>query len=144
MSKSDPLNLRPNDPIQKWRDEMERMEEERERQRRREEHRERRDALANEAAERRQLEARIAALEQQNRELNEKLAELARTTAQVVDTFTVICEKIDQRNEVEKLKGTMVEKLRAYEAEPKHNRIARERDGEVIDLPNLLAPRRVN
>ena len=73
------------------------------------------------------------------------LVELARATAGVVDTFTDICEKIDQRSEVQKLKDAIVEKLRAYEAEAKERfRFAREKDDGITDLPNDLPLRRVN
>jgi hypothetical protein len=159
MSSFDPLKLRPNDPLEKYRDAAERQEREFERQRRREEHRERRAALADEKAARQLLEARLAAsearlaaLEEANRELTANLVELAQATTQAVDTFEGICEKIDQRNEVQKLKDIMVEKLRAYEAEAKERfRFAREKEsealnshGEITDVPSFLSPKQVN
>jgi hypothetical protein len=85
MSKSDPLNLRPNDPVQKWRNEMERWDEECARERMREARQERRAAMVTEAAERRQLEAWIATLEESYRELQGQIYEATRVAAEAIN-----------------------------------------------------------
>jgi hypothetical protein len=143
MSSFDPLKLRPNDPLEQYRDEAERQEAARERERRREEREQQRAAEAAAANEayvlRQQFEGRVAALEGENRELRENIIDLARATMDAFETITDICEKLDQRDEVSKLKAAVAKKLREREAE---FRFAREKDAEMVDSPNPLPPRR--
>jgi hypothetical protein len=127
---------------------MERLEEEHERERRREEHREHRDALANEAAERRALEARLAALEEQHRELESQVVQITRTTADAIDG---LC---DCRDEIEHEFKTTIAKIeakiteiheRGAEEARKTYQFARERIAEVTGVVDAVAPpRRVN
>jgi hypothetical protein len=145
-SSTDPLGLRQHDPIEKWRAEVEREAQERAAERQREEHEQRAATMAREAAARQQLEARVAELEEQTRQLTVDLNDLARATREAIDTLADVCEKLDQRDEVSKLKEAISRKLREREEELKEERrfrFAREKDGEVTNLPDFL-PRRVN
>jgi hypothetical protein len=147
-SSTDPLGLRQHDPVERWRSQVERDEREAERQRRREEHRERRDALVNEAAERRQLEARIAALEASHHELQRQVVEVTRAAAEAIEVLA------QTRDDIERELKAMLSKLEtriteihergAQEAKRTYE-FARERIGKLTDLPNAMAPpRRVN
>jgi hypothetical protein len=148
FSSTDPLGVRQHDPLEKWRAEVERDERERERERRREEHRQRRNALTNEAAERRALEARIAELEAAHRELQGQIVDITRATSDAIDG---LC---DCRDEIEREFKAAIVKIEAkitdmYEKGAEEARktyqFARERIGELTDLPNSMAPpQRVN
>jgi hypothetical protein len=147
-SSTDPLGVRSHDPVERWRSQVEHDERERERERRRAEHRERRAALANEAAERRQLEARIAALEASHRELTGQVVEITRAAAEAIDVLA------QTRDDIEKELKSMISRLetklteiheRGAQEAKKTYEFARERIGELTDLPNAMAPpRRVN
>ena len=143
MSKSDPLGVRQHDPVQKWRDQMDALEEERERARRREERELRQQQRAAEATARDQaFEARLSALEAQNRELTGSVLEIAQASAQAINDIVDICETLDQRDEVAKLKAAIKTKTRAHE---QTFRFARERPGTPpADMPNFLPKRNVN
>jgi hypothetical protein len=153
-SKTDPLGLRQHDPVQRWKDDAQRREEKfaEERRHEAEEQQRRVDAIAaNEAAQlRNALEARIAALEQRSADLEYNLLEGARATRyaieeiadQLVELNRERREEIrDLRAEVAKLHSTLTElreeRVRSFQG------FAREKDGEVVDLPSFL-PRRVN
>jgi hypothetical protein len=127
---------------------MERLEEERERERRREEHRERRDALANEAAERRALEARLAALEEQHRELESQVAKITRTAADAIEGLCNCRDEIERefKTTIAKIEAKITEiHERGAEEARKTYQFARERIADLTDLPNSMAPpRRIN
>src|SRR5262245_29584226 len=85
MSSFDPLGLRPNDPLEKWRDAVEKQEREFAQARRQREEEQRRHAeaaAANEAARLREaFDQRLAALEARNADLETWLVDVARATA---------------------------------------------------------------
>jgi hypothetical protein len=154
MSSFDPLGLRPNDPLERYREDAERREREfarARRQREREERRAAEAAAANEAVQlRAKLEGRIAALEVAHKELRADLLEVARATREAVEQLAD--QRMDlsreQREEIRELKvevaklGSTLTELREQRAKDQFQ-FAREKDaGEIEDLPNPLPLRR--
>jgi chromosome segregation ATPase len=142
MSKSDP-----HDPVQKWRDEMERLEAERDRERRREEREERRATMANERAARQQLEARLATLEAQHQELAGQVLETARAATEAIEVLATTRDEIERelKAAIAKMQAAIDELLsRGTREAEKAFEFARERIGAVTDLPNFMPVRRVN
>jgi chromosome segregation ATPase len=115
-SKSDPLGLRSDDPIQRWRDDAERLEEQCAAARRQRKQEERRIMTTSEVA---ALEARVAELEGANRELRADLAEVMRAIAASFDTLS--SEPAQTRSDIHRLDiemaklATQVTELRAKE-----------------------------
>jgi len=149
-SKTDPLGLRQHDPVQRWKDAAQRQQEEFAEARRKEEEELRRRQEAAAAYEasllRNALEARIAALEQRNADLETDLMEVARATNRAVEALADQRVELsrEQREELRDLK-IEVAKLGSTQAELRVGtdfRFAREKD--VVDLPSFLPPRRVN
>jgi hypothetical protein len=144
---TDPLGLRQHDPIEKWRAEIERQERERQVERRQERREERRAAMANETAARQQLEVRVAALEEQNRELQGQIAETARVTAVAVNALADARDDLQRHFEdtIAKMQTAITAIREKGEQEAKKTfEFARERIGEITDLPNFMPVRRVN
>jgi hypothetical protein len=152
MSSFDPLGLRPNDPLEQWRDFHEKQEREfaQARRERKQEEQHRADAIAaNEAAQLRYaLEARLAALEERHAHLEADVLDLARATSY---GFNAIADQhiepsAQEREELRDLK-TEVAKLHSILTELREERakgfqFAREKDA-VADLPNFLPQRRI-
>jgi len=151
-SDTDPLGLRPNDRMQKWRDDAQRREEGAAEAKRQEEEEARRRQQAAAAYEagllRNAFEVRIADLEKQIANLWANLIEGARATVDAIDR--VAEQRVDlsreQREEIRDLK-TEVAKLHSTLTEMREERakgfqFAREKD-VVADLPNFLPQRRI-
>jgi DNA repair exonuclease SbcCD ATPase subunit len=148
-SSYDPLGARPNDPIAKWCAEAEQFQRECEQARRELKDEERRDAEAARANRSwSELEQRIAALEAARVELQDGLLEGMRACSEAFDVIfeqrigladKQLDEIHDLKVEVAKL-GSVVTELREQRA--KEFQFARERKGEVEDLPNPLQSRR--
>ncbi len=152
MSSFDPLGLRPNDPLERWRDDAEKQEREfaeARRERKQEEQRRADEIAANEAAQLRYaLEARLAALEERHAGLEGDVLDVVRATTY---GFNAIADQpiepsAQQREELRDLKAE-VAKLHSMLTELREERakgfqFAREKD-VVADLPNFLPQRRI-
>ena len=153
-SKTDPLGIWQHDPVQRWKDDAQRREEKFAEERRKEEEelRRRQEAAAAYEADllRNAFEARISALEQRNADLEDNLVEGLRATRYAIEVIADEHVELsreqreelrDLRAEVAKLHSTLTElreeRFRSFQG------FAREKDGEVVDLPSFL-PRRVN
>src|SRR5262245_14305800 len=110
MSSFDPLGLRPDDPLERWRDFHEKREKERAQARReREQEAQRRaDALAADEATqlRNALEARIAALEERNTNLEQSLVDVCRAVRGAIDNLA------DQRMDLSREQREELRELR--------------------------------
>jgi hypothetical protein len=84
----------------------------------------------------------MVALEAQGRELADSVIEIAQASAQAINDIVDICEKLDQRDEVAKLKAAIKTKMRAHEQSFKFTR--EKTGGRAADMPNFLAKRNVN
>ena len=146
-SKTDPLGIWQHDPVQRWKDDAQRREEKFAEERRKEEEelRRRQEAAAAYEADllRNAFEARISALEQRNADLEDNLVEGLRATRYAIEVIADEHVELsrEQRAEVAKLHSTLTE-LRK-ERSLSFQGFAREKDGELVDLPSFL-PRRVN
>src|SRR5262245_4175173 len=114
MSSYDPLGLRPNDPLEKWRDFHEKREKERAQARREREQEAQRAANAIAADEATQaLEARVAALEEGNTNLEQNLVDVCRAVRGAIDNLADQREDLSREElrelkiEVAKLGSTM-------------------------------------
>jgi hypothetical protein len=111
MSRFDPLGLRPDDPLEKWRDFHEKQEERFAEERRKEQEEERQQQEAAAAYEatllRNAFEARIAALEQRTDDLEINSLEGARATRQAVEVLADEHVELsrEQREELRELKN---------------------------------------
>ena len=151
MSKSDPLGLRPDDPLERWRADAERREQAFAPRRREREQQRAAEAVATSAAQLRQeVERRLAALEAAHADLRAALVVAMRATADGINGLAD--QRMDlsreQRNELRELKievarlGSMLAEVR--EQRVKGFQFAREREDEVTDLPKSLPGRAVN
>ena len=131
MSSFDRLGLRPNDPLERWRDAAEKQEREfaqAQRERKQEEQCRADEISASEAAQLRYvLEARLAALEARNAELESNVADAMRAVRYGFDTLA------DQR--VDLTRQQREERAKGFQ-------FAREKD-VVANLPDFLGPRQV-
>ena len=150
MSSFDPLGLRPNDPLERWRDDAERREREVARAR---EHREREECRAAKAAESAQLRAEFATW-------RAKQAERERIVLEVIgEEIAKFADQLIERSEqhTTRMRNAMMDaietrftalevQIKAVESRAKGTfQFAREREtGEIEDIPNPLPLRRVN
>ena len=151
-SKTDPFGLRQHDAGQRWKDAAQRQEEEFAEARGQEDEERRRRQEAAAAYEagllRNVFEARIAALEQRNADLEADLSEVARATRNAIEALADQRGDLsrEKREEFRELKAE-VAKLHSILAEIREERtkgfqFAREKDA-VADLPNFLPQRRI-
>jgi uncharacterized protein (DUF305 family) len=108
-SSTDPLGVRQQDPLEKWRAEVEQQEREfaeARRQREAERQRVRERAASNDAEQlRRQFEERLAAVERANQEQDEDFLELMRATEKAVEAIEAMGDYVDRRGQREEIRS---------------------------------------
>jgi hypothetical protein len=150
-SSSDPLGMRSDDPVQRWRDDAERQEKEFAQARREREQARQRAAEAAVAREaesmRAHFEVRLAALEQVNHALSADLEEFARAAREAIEALGDQCADLSREHgdEIRELK-IEIARLGSTMAELGQRRTAsgfqfanERKDPDPVGLPNPLS-----